>query len=74
MVWPNIFVQFAETGERHSQSLTPAREQCNECDLTAAPYFLLVDHNDWSSWFAISSLPPNCIASHSFMAVVGKKM
>jgi hypothetical protein len=24
-------------------------------DLTAAQYFWLVDHNDWSKWFAIST-------------------
>jgi hypothetical protein len=31
------------------------REECNKYNLTAAPYFLLVSHNDWSRWFAISS-------------------
>jgi hypothetical protein len=30
-------------------------EECNKYDLTAAPCFLLADHNDSSRWFAISS-------------------
>jgi hypothetical protein len=29
--------------------------KCNKLDLIAAQYFWLVDHNDWSRWFAISS-------------------
>jgi hypothetical protein len=41
-----------------------AREECNKYDLSAAPCFWLVNHNDWSRWFAISSL------SHLFAAPV----
>ncbi len=35
--------------------LCTSKKECNELDLTAAEYFWLVDHNDWSRWFAISS-------------------
>jgi hypothetical protein len=35
--------------------LCTSRKKCNKLDLTAAQYFWLVDHNDWSRWFAISS-------------------
>jgi hypothetical protein len=31
------------------------KKECNKVDITAAQYFWLVDHNDWSRWFAISS-------------------
>jgi hypothetical protein len=44
--------------ERTLQTLTPAREECNKYDLTAAPSFWLANHDDWSRWFAISSLLP----------------
>jgi hypothetical protein len=33
----SIFEQFAEAGRKKvQQSLTPAREECNKCDMTAA--------------------------------------
>ncbi len=32
-----------------------SEKECNKLDLTAAQYFWLVDHNDCSRWFAISS-------------------
>ncbi len=35
--------------------LCTSRKEGNKLDLTAAQYFLLVDHNDWSRWFSISS-------------------
>ncbi len=35
--------------------LCTSKKECNKLDLTAAQYFLLVYHNDWSRWFAISS-------------------
>jgi len=35
--------------------LGTSKKECNKLDLTAAQYFWLVDHNDWSRWFAISS-------------------
>jgi hypothetical protein len=38
-------------GERRNTS----KKECNKLDLTTAQYFWLVDHNDWSRWFAISS-------------------
>jgi hypothetical protein len=34
---------------------TSKKKKCNKLDLTAAQYFWLVDHNDWSRWFPISS-------------------
>jgi hypothetical protein len=35
--------------------LCTSKKECNKLNLTAAQYFWLVDHNHWSSWFAISS-------------------
>ncbi len=35
--------------------LCTSKKECNKLDLTAAQYFWLVDHNDWSKWFAIST-------------------
>jgi hypothetical protein len=35
---PGIFTQFAEAGKRHSK-VTPATEECNNYDPTAAPCF-----------------------------------
>jgi hypothetical protein len=32
-----------------------SQKYCNKLKLTAAQYFWLVDHNDWSRWFAVSS-------------------
>jgi hypothetical protein len=52
------FVQIAVAGKRRT-----SKEECNKLDLTAAQYFWLVEHNDWSRWFAISS-------SHLFVVQV----
>jgi hypothetical protein len=49
--------------------LFTTEKECNELYLTAAQYFWLVDHNDWSRWFAISSAP--CICSSSFSVIGG---
>jgi hypothetical protein len=49
------------------------KKKCNKLDLTAAQYFWLVDHNDWSRWFAISSSSRICSSSHSFIGGVVKK-
>jgi hypothetical protein len=38
-----------------STQLCTSKKECNKLDLTAAQYFWLVDHNDWSRWFDISS-------------------
>ncbi len=35
--------------------LCTSKKECYKLDPTAAQYFWLVDHNDWSRWFAISS-------------------
>ncbi len=35
--------------------LCTSKKEYKNLDLTAAQYFGLVDHNDWSRWFAISS-------------------
>jgi hypothetical protein len=35
--------------------LCTSKKECNKLDLTADQYFWLVDHNNWSRWFAISS-------------------
>jgi len=33
--------------------LCTSKKECNKLDLTADQYFWLLDHNDWSRWFAI---------------------
>jgi hypothetical protein len=50
--WPSIFAQFAEA--------TAKEQQCRKlCTTAGVPVcFWLVNHNDWSMWFAISSLLP----------------
>jgi hypothetical protein len=35
--------------------LCTSKKECKKLELTAVRYFWLVDHNDWSRWFAISS-------------------
>jgi len=47
------FVQLAVAGKRRN-TVVNLQKEC-KLDLTAAQYFWLVDHNDWSRWFAISS-------------------
>jgi len=37
--------------------LCTSKKECSKLDLTSAEYIWLVDHNDWSRWFAISSFP-----------------
>jgi len=32
-----------------------SKKECNKLDLSAVQYFCLVDHTDWSRWFAMSS-------------------
>jgi hypothetical protein len=32
--------------------LCTSKKECNKLDLTAGQYFSLVDHTDWSRWFA----------------------
>ncbi len=48
------------------------QKKCNKYDLTIALYLWLVDHNDWSMWFAISNFPPICSPSFDFMGRVEK--
>jgi hypothetical protein len=46
-----------------------SKKECNKLD----QYFWLVDHNDWSRWFPISS-PHICgVPNHSFIGGVAKK-
>jgi len=47
-------VQLA-VAEKGTTQLCTSKKECKKLDLTAAQYFWLVDHNDWSRWFAISS-------------------
>jgi hypothetical protein len=35
--------------------LCTSKKECNKLDLIATQYFSLVNHNNWSRWFAISS-------------------
>jgi hypothetical protein len=54
-IFCNKFVQRAAASKRRNRVCTSTKE-CNKLDLTAAQYCCqLVDHNDWSRWFAISS-------------------
>ncbi len=66
--WPNIFFWHCLLRLVKAQhSLTrPVRKECNKSD------FLHLVH-DWSRCFAISSLPPICNPSFSFMGGVVKK-
>jgi hypothetical protein len=43
------------------ESCALARKECNEYDLTAAPLFLIGDHNDWSRWFATGICSPSWV-------------
>jgi hypothetical protein len=49
------FVQLAVAVKRRNAVVHLQKRECNKLDLTAAQYFSLVDHNDCSRWFAISS-------------------
>jgi len=55
-----MFSQFADAGKKLQQIHVPIREECNKYDLTVTTCFWLVNHNDWSRWFAISRLSPIC--------------
>jgi hypothetical protein len=46
------FVQLAVAGD---SQLCTSKKECNKLDLAAVQYCSLVDRNDWSRWFAISS-------------------
>jgi hypothetical protein len=61
-LWPNGFLtqQFCWEWWMAQQRRRVFREKCNEYDLTASPCFWLVNHNDWSWWFSVSSLSPIC--------------
>jgi hypothetical protein len=48
------------------------QQECNELHVTTSQYFWLVDHNDWSRWFAISSSPCIWDSSFSFNGGVAK--
>jgi hypothetical protein len=54
-------------------ALCTCRKECNKYDLTASQCFWLAHCNDWSKWFAISSPPPNCCHSFSFVGGVAKE-
>jgi hypothetical protein len=47
-------VQLGMAGKRRN-TMVHLQKRCNIWDLIAAQYFLLIDHNDWFRWFAISS-------------------
>jgi hypothetical protein len=68
-----VLHSFAEAGKTHTKTLTPTIEECNKCDLTSSPCFLLANHNDGSRFFAMSNLPPLRSPSFSFMGAVGRK-
>jgi hypothetical protein len=50
--------------------LCTCREECNK--YVCSRCFSLAHHNDWSRWFAISSLPPTCYPNLSFMGGAAK--
>jgi hypothetical protein len=51
--------------------LCTSKNECNKLDLTADQYFWLVDHYDWSTWFAISS--PHIYANTTLLVRFQKK-
>jgi hypothetical protein len=59
--------------QKYNLQKTPLKKECNKYDLTAAQCFSLAHHNDWSTWFAISSSPPICCPSFSFIAGVAQE-
>jgi hypothetical protein len=63
-----------EKSHNSFQSLGGAPEQSNNsiCWLLLVSNWL--ESFDWSKWFAISSLPPTCSPSFSFMGGVGQKL
>jgi hypothetical protein len=54
-------------------TLCNCRKECNKYDLTAAQCFSFSHHNNWSRWFAITSLPFICCPSFSFTGGAAKK-
>jgi hypothetical protein len=58
---------------RGAVAMCTCRKECNKYDLTAAPCFWLTHHDDSSTWFAISSPPPICCPSFSFIGGVAKE-
>jgi len=48
-------------------------KKSNKLHMTATQYFWLVDHNDWSRWFAISSPPDIYSSTFSSIGGVAKK-
>ncbi len=67
------FVQLADKRRDTVLHLHTSKKECNKLDLTTARYFSLVDHNDWSRWFAISSPPRICSSSYNFIGGVAQK-
>jgi len=56
-----------------SAPLCTCKKECNKYDLTAAQCFWFAHHNDWSRWFVISSPPPICCPSFSFIGGVANE-
>jgi hypothetical protein len=48
-------VQLAVAGKGRNTVVHLQNKECSKLDLTSAQYFWLVDHNDWSMWFAINN-------------------
>jgi hypothetical protein len=46
-------VEVTMARKRHN-TVVHLQKKCTTLDLTAAQYFWLLDHNDWSRWFALS--------------------
>ncbi len=74
--WPRISAQFGKLKQFSSwgwwkaqQSLTCTREVWNKCDMTGTPFSWLANHNhnNWLRSLSISSLPPICSPSFSFI-------
>ncbi len=65
-------------GERHSRAQwiwsDCHEEECKKWDLIIDHSLRdSPNHNDWSSWFAIGSLPPICNPNFSFVSEIGKE-
>jgi hypothetical protein len=53
--------------------LCTSKKECNILDMTLGQYFWLVNHNDWSRWFAISSSHVYAVPGTVLMVSLPKK-
>jgi len=68
----SIRAEFAMACKWH-RMISTCKKECNKFDLTFVQCLWLVNHNNLSRWFAISSPSPICCPSFSFMGENVKK-